>query len=500
MLKKIITNHAVLSCKDHRELDKNTIKKFIPGYKLMENAGKTVFNVIKKKFKKQKKIKILCGPGNNGGDGFVVAKLLKENCFQNVDIFCLVSKSKLKGDAKIAADKFNVNLKSFKDFKISNNDLIIDGIFGSGLKKNISGKLKKIIEKINSIQPYCISIDVPSGINGDTGEIQGVAIKSNETITFTRKKPAHLILPGKEYCGNIIVKDIGINLEKLFFKPHIYENHPNLWKSKFPWPNHKSHKYTRGFTLIICGEKMTGASRLAARAAARIGCGLLCLGVPKKSFDIYSIENPIALIETIDNEKDLNNLLKDKRINTILIGPGLGIKETKLKLILRVIKEKNKVVILDADALKNNFNKVVSKNRTKIVITPHEGEFSQVLKSLKIKRKKNNLLSATHFVHKTKINLILKGNITIISCQDGRTIINNNTSPFLATGGSGDVLSGMVTGLISQGMNIFDACSASVWIHGEIAKLKGPGLIAEDLPEMIPKVLKKLKKSSRLIK
>ena len=135
---------------------------------------------------------------------------------------------------------------------------------------------------------------------------------------------------------------------------------------------------------------MTGASRLAARAAARIGCGLLCLWVPKKSFDIYSIENPIALIETIDNEKDLNNLLKDKRINTILIGPGLGIKETKLKLILRVIKEKNKVVILDADALKNNFNKVVSKNRTKIVITPHEGEFSQVLKSLKIKRKKNN--------------------------------------------------------------------------------------------------------------
>ena len=185
MLKKIITNHAVLSCKDHRELDKNTIKKFIPGYKLMENAGKTVFNVIKKKFKKQKKIKILCGPGNNGGDGFVVAKLLKENCFQNVDIFCLVSKSKLKGDAKIVADKFNVNLKSFKDFKISNNDLIIDGIFGSGLKKNISGKLKEIIEKINSIQPYCISIDVPSGINGDTGEIQGVAIKSNETITFT---------------------------------------------------------------------------------------------------------------------------------------------------------------------------------------------------------------------------------------------------------------------------------------------------------------------------
>ena len=495
MLKKIITNHAVLSCKDHRELDKNTIKKFIPGYKLMENAGKTVFNVIKKKFKKQKKIKILCGPGNNGGDGFVVAKLLKENCFQNVDIFCLVSKSKLKGDAKIVADKFNVNLKSFKDFKISNNDLIIDGIFGSGLKKNISGKLKKIIEKINSIKPYCISIDVPSGINGDTGEIQGVAIKSNETITFTRKKPAHLISPGKEYCGKIIVKDIGINLEKLFFKPHIYENHPNLWKSKFPWPNHKSHKYTRGFTLIICGEKMTGASRLAARAAARIGCGLLCLGVPKKSFDIYSIENPIALIETIDNEKDLNNLLKDKRINTILIGPGLGINETKLKLILRVIKEKNKVIILDADALKNNFNKVVSKNRTKIVITPHEGEFSQVLKSLKIKRKKNNLLSATHFVHKTKINLILKGNIAIISCQDGRTIINNNTSPFLATGGSGDVLSGMVTGLISQGMNIFDACSASVWIHGEIAKLKGPGLIAEDLPEMIPKVLKKLKKS-----
>ena len=129
MIKKNILNNAVLSCKNHRELDKKTIKKFIPGYKLMENAGEVIYKIIKQKFKKQKKIKILCGPGNNGGDGFVVAKLLKENCFQNVDIFCLVSKSKLKGDAKIAADKFNVNLKSFKDFKISNNDLIIDGIF-----------------------------------------------------------------------------------------------------------------------------------------------------------------------------------------------------------------------------------------------------------------------------------------------------------------------------------------------------------------------------------
>jgi len=493
MLKKNILNYAILSCKNHRDLDKKTIKKFISGYTLMENAGKVIFKIIKKKFKKQKKIKILCGPGNNGGDGFVVAKLLKEDGYLNINLFCLVTKKKLKGDAKLAAKKFGDNFKSFSNFKISSNDVVIDGIFGSGLKKNISGNLKKIIEKINLKKPYCISIDVPSGINGDTGQVQGVAVKSNDTITFTRKKIGHLLSPGKEYCGNIIVTDIGVNLEKLLFKPHIFENHPDNWKNKFPWPNQKSHKYTRGFTLIICGEKMTGASRLAARGVARIGCGLLCLGVPKKSFDIYSIENPIALIETVDDENDLNNLLKDKRINTILIGPGLGINKKKLKLILKIIKEKKRIVVLDADALKNNFKKILSENKTKIVITPHDGEFTQVLKSLNIKKKKNKLIAATEFVKKTKINLILKGNTTIICSQDGRISINTNTSPFLATGGSGDVLAGMITGLISQKMDIFNACCAAVWIHGEIARMKGPGLIAEDIPEMIPKVLKKLK-------
>ena len=149
MLKKNILNYAILSCKNHRDLDKKTIKKFISGYVLMENAGKVVFKIIKKKFKKQKKIKILCGPGNNGGDGFVVAKLLKENGYLNINLFCLVTKKKLKGDAKLAAKKFGDNFKSFSNFKISSDDVIIDGIFGSGLKKIISGNLKKIIEKIN---------------------------------------------------------------------------------------------------------------------------------------------------------------------------------------------------------------------------------------------------------------------------------------------------------------------------------------------------------------
>jgi len=498
MLKKNILNHVLLSCKNHRDLDKKTIKKFVPGYKLMENAGEVIFKIIKKKFKKQKKIKILCGPGNNGGDGFVVAKLLKKNGFFNIDLFCLVKKKQLKGDAKIAAKQFNGNLKNFSNLKISRYDLIVDGIFGSGLKKNISGNLKRIIKKINTIKPYCISIDVPSGINGDTGEIQGIALKSNKTITFTGKKPGHILSPGKEYCGNVVVEDIGIDLKKLLFKPYIFENHPNIWKSKFPWPNKVSHKYTRGFALIVCGEKMTGATRLAARGAARIGCGLLCLGVPKKSFNIYATENPIALIETIDKDKDLNKILKDKRINTILIGPGLGISKKKLNYILKAISDKKRIVILDADALKNNFKKILSKNKTKLVITPHQGEFSHILKNLKIKKINNKISAVTDFVKKTKINLILKGNATIICSQDGRISINTNTSPFLATGGSGDVLSGMITGLIAQDMEIFDACCAAVWIHGEIAKKKGEGLISEDLPEIIPNVLKKIKNYSRI--
>ena len=265
------------------------------------------------------------------------------------------------------------------------------------------------------------------------------------------------------------------------------------WKNDFPWPNNNSHKYKRGFSLIICGDKMTGASRLAARGAARIGCGMICLGVPRKRFDIYSTENPIALIESLDNEKDLKKILKDKRINTVLIGPGLGISEKKFKLIKNVVNKKNRIIVLDADALKNNFKKIISIRKTNIVVTPHDGEFNHMLKALNIKKKNNRIENASNFVKKTKINLILKGNTTIICSVDGRISINKNTSPFLATGGSGDVLAGMVTGLISQKMNIFEAACAAVWIHGEIAKTKGPGLIAEDLTEMIPNILKKLK-------
>ena len=493
MLKKKISENAVLTCKNHKDLDTETINKYLPSFKLMENAGKEIFKIIKKKFNKKKRIKVLCGPGNNGGDGFIVSKFLLENGFNNIDTFCLIKKNNLKGDAKKAASKIKYNFQNFDNFNISNNDLIIDAIFGSGLKRNITGKVKKIIEKINLKKSYCISIDIPSGINGDTGEVQGIAIKSDKTVTFTRKKPGHLFSPGKEYSGKIIIKNIGINIEKLLFKPSIYENHPNNWINKFPWPKSKSHKYTRGFSLIIGGEKMTGASRLSARGAARIGCGLICLGVPKKSFNIYSVENPIAIIENIENENDLNNVLKDKRINTILIGPGLGLNKKKLRLILRAVQDKNRTIILDADALKNDFKKVLLKSKTKIIVTPHEGEFVKILKDLKIKRNKDKLLTAKEFVRKTGVNLILKGSTTIICSQDNQISLNTNSSPFLATGGSGDVLAGMVTGLISQKMDIFYASCAAVWSHGEIAKIKGPGLIAEDLPELIPGLLKKLK-------
>ena len=497
MMMKNMSKYAVLSCNDHNELDKKTIKKSISGYELMKNAGKNIFEIIEKNFNKKKNIKILCGPGNNGGDAFVVAKLLRQKGFYNINLFSLVAQKDLKGDVKQAAIESKLPLINFKNFKISKNDLIIDGIFGSGLKRNITGNIKKIIENINLKKPYCISIDVPSGINGDTGEIMGVSIKANETITFTRKKPGHLLNPGSEYCGKIHVTNIGIDLKNLNFKNYIFENHPYLWIKNFPWPNKNSHKYKRGFTLIICGEKMTGASRLAARGAARIGCGLLCLGVPKKTFDIYSIENPIALIEIINNENDLKVLLKNKKINTILIGPGLGVSKEKLKLILRIIKEKERIVILDADALKNNFNKIISKKKTNVIITPHEGEFKSLLKETKLKNhKKNKLRVVSKFVKKTKMNLIFKGNKTIICSKDGRLAINTNSSPFLATGGTGDVLAGMVSGLVAQGMQIFEASCASVWIHGEIAKIKGPGLIAEDLPEMIPNILKKLKNYS----
>ena len=492
MLKNKISRNAILYSKNHIDADKKTIKKFMSGQKLMQNAGKCIFHSLKKESKKRN-IKILCGPGNNGGDGYIAASLLDKADF-NIEVYSSISEKKLKGDAKTAASKWRGPIKNISNFTASKNDLIIDGLFGSGLKKNISGNIKKVIKKINLKKLDCVSIDIPSGIDGDTGEIKGIAIKAKKTITFTRKKPGHLLNPGYDYSGIVQIMNIGINLEKLSFKPLILENNPDNWIKNFPWPDATSHKYTRGYALIIGGEKMTGATRLAVRGAGRIGCGLLCLGVPKESFDIYSSENPICLVEIVDTQKDLKTLLNDDRINTVLIGPGLGISKKKLDYIHQIIKTKKRKTVLDADALKNNFKTILSKIKGTVVITPHEGEFSKVLKNLKIKKIPGDKLSnALKFAKKTKLYLILKGYSTIICSPNGKASIDRNSSPFLATGGSGDVLSGMITGLLAQGMKTFDACCAAVWIHGEVSKIKGPGLIAEDIPEMLPNVLKKLK-------
>ena len=479
---------ALLTPEEMDSADHKTIARGISGADLMEAAGRAVAEAVMARWT-QCPVTVLCGPGNNGGDGFVAARYLEESGWP-VSLYLLGLRETLKGDAAHHASLWSKAIKPFSSDILNCKGIVIDAIFGSGLSRPIEGIAGEIIESLKECKIPICAIDVPSGVDGATGLVRGKAAPASMTVTFFRKKPGHLLYPGRRLCGSIIVADIGVPesvLEEI--NPLTYENSPKLWLDQYPWPQPTQNKYQRGEVLILGGKTITGASRLSAYGAMRVGAGLVTVAAPSSVWPIYAMSLTSAIVRSFDSAAEFNALLADIRRNVIVIGPGAGVGEVTKQYVLAALAAKRKVV-LDADALTSfaGLSEVLFRSvDCPCVMTPHDGEFDRLFDITGDK-----LHRARSAAKKSKAIVLLKGSDTVIAAPDGRAIINSNSVPQLATGGSGDVLTGIIAGLLAQGMDAFYAAAAGAWVHCEAAAIIGPGLIAEDLPEALPQVLRKL--------
>lgn len=489
---------ALLSAEDCRTAEKDTILKGTSGETLMENAGKALIDLITQQYKPRPAL-VVCGTGNNGGDGFVVARMLKEKNWQ-VTLAILGNADDIKNDAKKARDKWNMSggaTRTFTPDMLKESSIVIDAIFGTGLDRNVDGDHKKAINAINDSKLPVISVDIASGINTNTGAIMGAAIKATHTVTFVRAKPGHVLLPGKAHMGELHVYDIGISGDKI--SPTCFLNAPALWKHAFPTLSPEANKYSRGHSIIIGGGmNSTGAARLSALSSLRCGSGLVSVACTQSAQPIYAMTLTSVMTQLYTNAAQLGAILDDRHITSVLVGPGGGVNDTTREQVLQLLAT-SKPCVIDADAIsvfqpnaKTLFNAIAARPcasdaGSATVLTPHQGEFERLF-SIDGAR----TLRVRQAAKLSKAVVLLKGNDTVIAAPDGRTAINANAPVWLATAGSGDVLAGIITGLMAQGMPAFEAACAGAWIHGEAAAHFGPGLIAEDLPACIPAVLKNL--------
>ena len=468
--------------------DKLAIDDGKTGFDLMRAAGNGIFKVLRKSWT-WRKVLVLCGPGNNGGDGFIVAALLR-NAGWPVKIGMHGEISSLTGDAALAAKFWNDKVQKISTDLLSGVDLIVDGLFGAGLARNIDGYLMDIIDKVNESDIDCLSIDMPSGIDGNTGQVKGIALRANETVTFFRKKPGHLLIPGKLHSDKIHIVDIGMNESVLHeIKPNLAENIPQNWLEYMPRPKLDDHKYSRGQTVIVGGEDMPGAARLAALAARRVGSGLATIVANKKAEKKYFGGDPGCLFKPLLRPESFKEIISNPRVNAVLVGPGSGVNDETL-LRVKISLKMMKATVIDADALtvfQDNPKYLFDLIKGPTVMTPHSGEFTRLFDN-----SLDKLSSCRTAAKLSGAIVIFKGSDTVISAPDGRSVINCNAPPALATAGSGDVLAGFIAGLLTQGMPVFEAVSAGVWLHGEAANILGEGLIAEDIASTIPQVLNTL--------
>jgi NAD(P)H-hydrate epimerase len=469
---------------------------------LMEAAGQAVAEAARRFVRPGQRVAVLCGPGNNGGDGFVAARVLKRASY-DVRLFLAGAKADLKGDAAEMARRFDGAVRPLDPFQLESLDLIIDGLFGAGLSRPIDGVAAEVIAAVNASGMPVLAIDVPSGLDGATGEARGPVIRASETVTFFRRKPGHLLFPGRELCGVVRVADIGIPprvLSEVDVKT--FANGLALWRDQFRWPAHGGHKYARGHALVVSGlAHATGAARLGARGALRAGAGLVTVASPFDAVAINAMHLTAIMLKPFEGPEGLAALLEDARKNAVLIGPGGGVGEAMCRLVEAALRSQASVV-LDADAL-TSFAGDLARLKTAIgarsdravVLTPHDGEFERLFGRVSGSR----LDRARHGAAESGAVVLLKGADTVIAEPAGQAAINSNAPPWLATAGSGDVLGGFITGLLAQGMPAFEATAAAAWLHGEAAQDFGPGLIAEDLPERLPAVLARLLHETRSV-
>lgn len=486
---------ALLTATQMAQADRLTVASGISGNALMENAGRPVALAIMQRWT-PRPVLVLCGPGSNGGDGFVAARRLVEADWP-VRVALLVPRANLRGEAAHHAGLWRGPVEPLVPASLDGVELVVDAIFGAGLSRALEGAAAQTLAEAAARKMTIIAVDVPSGLMGDTGANAG-AVPCVLTVTCFRKKPGHLLQPGRSLCGELTVADIGTPASVFDeVRPDTFENDPALWLDALPALRPDGNKYSRGHALVWGGWPTTGAARMAARAAARVGAGLTTVAVPEAALPVYAAALTSVMVSPVGRPEDLETLLADSRITGLLIGPGAGIGPDTHARVFAMLKA-GRATVLDADALstfkddpQSLFDAIAEGRSGACVLTPHEGEFTRLFDGV-VDMRSDKLTRARAAARDSGAIVVLKGSDTVIVAPDGRAIINANAPPTLATAGAGDLLAGMVLGLLAQGMEPFLAAAAAVWLQGAAAAHFGPGLLAEDLPDRLPAVFRRL--------
>ena len=464
-------------------IDNAAIESGLDGFALMQAAGAHVAAVLLHNYSGALRAVILCGPGNNGGDGHVAAQLLLES---GVDVARFGSEPRPGGDAARAHQACPGALRSLSDWQPRKGDVIIDALFGAGLDRPVGAQIAAVIDLALKADTPVIAVDLPSGLSGRTGAPTGACFSAAHTVTFAALKPGHLLMPGRELCGQVHLCDIGIPSRLITSPDKLWRNHPSLYRDYLPRPDASAHKYNRGHLGVFSGPLISGgAARLLAIAGLRAGAGLVTIASPPGAVMVQATHLTAIMQRSIATEGDLAGWLEDKRLSAFVIGPGFGEAE-KARGFIGQLARTGRPVVIDADGLtafEGDSTELsgLFGGETRLVITPHAGEFRRLFSLIAEDLALSKIDRARLAAAALNAVVIYKGADTVIASPDGRCAVNSDAPPWLATAGSGDVLTGIVGAFLAQGMPPYEASCAAVAVHGRAANRAGSGMTAEDL-------------------
>lgn len=482
---KFSPEYALFTPSAMAQIDTDAADSGLWSFALMQRAGWAIAACVLKHYPQAQRYIVLCGPGNNGGDGYIAASALVE-CGAVPLIYQLGTRQTLRGDAKYAMETCVVTSESLEKYMPQRGDVVVDALFGAGISRAVPDAVGNLFEAINALDLDVVAADLPSGLCGRRGTILGAALKAKRTVTFMALKPGHLLLPGRELCGETEVFDIGIPWRILERRgDRLAKNDPVFWEAHLAHPTAVSHKFTRGHLTVFSGPQYaTGAARLSAGAGLKIGAGLVTVAAPTDSMPVLASTLTAVMLTGIDGVEQLDEWLTDKRHSAFVIGPGFSDMEKIRQFVPYMV---DKALVLDADAItafQDNTDVLFSLFREKQaerVLTPHAGEFTRLFRDIAANDELSKVEKTRAAASLCHAVVIYKGADTVIASPDGRALINTNAPSNLATAGSGDVLAGIVGGLLAQGVPAFEAAAAAVWIHGEAGQRAGHGSSAEDI-------------------
>lgn len=489
-------SNAILTCDQVRAAERMAGERGISLWALMQKAGQACGDVLHAEFPDGRVI-VLAGPGNNGGDAFVAAQRLRD-LGRNVWVFDLAPVGERTLEGQQALNALMGPRQPLEDMRIEAGDVVLDGLFGAGLSRVIESEAAFAVAQVNASGARVVAIDVPSGVVGDTGAVVGAAIRADVTVTFCCRKPAHVLLPAMALCGEVIAAEIGFSdFVERAGGGLLHLNAPEVWLGRYPWPGLGGHKHKRGRLGVVTGPiSSTGAARLAAQAGLRVGAGTVRLLCPPSALMVVAASVTSPLVSSFADVHALLALTED--MQAVVIGPGAGVTDAT-RAHVEALAKADQTLVLDADAITVFAGEVETLGgllEAPAVLTPHTGEFDRLFPGLREKAS-SKIEAARAAAKQVGAVVVLKGPDTVIAAPDGRAVVNTHATPFLATAGSGDVLAGIIGGLLAQGMDAFDAACAGVWMHGDAGLRAGPGMVADDLDAALRATIAELYAKSR---